>query len=200
MGSLVNKVTDTLGLTDSGSAARATSAGYSTMSAAQREALDYLKEVDAMPREFRDKALGAFADVYGMGESGAEGRQEFFSGLEEDPLYGMVMDTMDDREEAYLRTQGATGNLRGGESIRGVGDIAADTKKEAIMTAYQDQLSGIQGLMGLPTHEKDIYEGMIGIGDTEGRGKIAVGQAEQAAEQSGWDNAFGIGKMIAGFV
>ncbi len=196
MGKLVNKVTDTLGLTDSGAAADATAQGYATMSAAQREALEYMKEIDKLPREMRDKALGQFANIYGQGDEGAQA--EYYAGLEEDPFYQQIMGTMDDRQESYLRTQGATGDLRGGESIRGVGDIAADTRNQALVGAHENQLQGLRALMGLPTHEKDIYKGMIGIGDTEGRGQIAVGQTRQDADQAGFNNAMGIAKLASG--
>ena len=196
MGSFVNSVTDGLGLTDSGAAADATKRGYATMTAAQQEALDYLKEVDAAPRGYREDAMGRMADVYGFGEEGSQ--QAFYDGLEQDPFYQQIMGTMDDRQEQYLRRQGATGNLRGGESIMGVGDIAADTRNQAFMGAYQNQLQGIQGLMGLPDYTESIYNGITGIGDTQGRGQIAYGQTQQDASQAGFNNLVGMGKIAVG--
>lgn len=198
MGDLFNSVTDTLGITDSGAAADATRKGYAAMSAAQKEALEYLKEIDALPRQYRDQAMNQMANIYGFGENGAQGQQDFYAGLENDPFYKQIMSTMGDREEAYLRGQSATGQLRGAESIMGLGDIAADTRNQAFAGAYGNQLSGIQSLMGLPDYTEGIYNGMVGIGDTEGRGIIGVGQAEQEAEQAGWNNLLGTASLFTG--
>jgi len=196
MGCLVNKVTDTLGLTDSGAAARGTKAGYAASVAGQEEGLDYLRGVDEPIRGYRDNAFSQWADLQGVGAGGAEAQQQAYSNLEEDPFYKMIMGTMDDRQETYARTQSATGDLRGGETIMGLGDVAADTREQAFGTAYQNKLSGLQGIVqGTPDYTGDIYGGITGIGNTKGKGMIAVGQAKQDADQAGMDNLLGIGKL-----
>lgn len=196
MGSLVNSVTDAFGLTDSQAGARATRAGYGAMEAAQREGLDYLKEVDKLPRQYRESAMTRLADIYGFGDEGAQ--QSFYDNLSDDPFYAAIMDTLDSREDAFLRSQSATGDLRGGASVVGVGDVAQGTEQQALLSAYQNQLSGIQSLMNLPDYTKDIYSGTVDIGDTVGRGKIAYGQALEDAEQAGMDNLMGFAQLGVG--
>ena len=186
MGGLVNTVTDAIGLTDSGAAARAAREGAWITADYQRQALDYLKETDKLPREFREKALTRLGDIYGFGAEG--GRQQFFEGLREDPLYETLLGG---REEAYLRGQSATGNLRGAESVLGLGNV----ENQLLMDVYQDQLSGIQSLMGTPNYARDIASGTAGIGRTLGQGRIAQGQAQADAEQRGFENIVGIGKL-----
>lgn len=196
MGGLVNKVTDTLGLTDSGAAAAAAREGAGVAAGAQQESLDYLKEIDKLPRELRDKALTQLGNIYGFG---AEGTQEhFLGGLTDDPFYEMIKGTLGKREEAYLRGQSATGDLRGGESILGFGDVAQETEREALGAAYQNQLQGIQSLMGTPDYARDIAGGISGVGQTKAQGIIAAGQAEQDAEQIGFGNLLGVGQLASG--
>ena len=118
MGSLVNSVTDAFGLTDSDAAIDATRRGYAQLTESQRKALEYLQGVDEMPRQYRTGAMTRLADIYGFGDPNAQ--QEFFSGLSGDPFYEAIMSTMGAREDAYLRNQSATGQLRGGGSVLGL--------------------------------------------------------------------------------
>lgn len=196
MGGIVNTVTDTLGLTDSGAAAEAAERGAATTAGAERESLDYLKELDALPREFREKALSQLGNIFGFGDEGAQ--QEFYGGLTSDPFYEMIKGTLPEREKAFLRGQSATGDLRGGSSILGLGDVAQKTEREALAGAYQNQLQGIQSLMGTPSYGREIATGISGVGRTLGQGQIAAGQAQQDAAQGGLNTLLGVGKLASG--
>ena len=58
----------------------------------QREALDYLKETEALPQQFRESALKYLAGAYGL--PGGEGsQQEIIDQARESPLYGAMMGT-----------------------------------------------------------------------------------------------------------
>ena len=64
--SLVGGLTDMLG-GDSG-AGDASIRGAQIAADSQRESLDYLKELDAVPREYREGALGQMANIFGLGD------------------------------------------------------------------------------------------------------------------------------------
>jgi len=205
-GGVFNKVTDTLGLTDSEAAERATRQGYATLTAAQQEALDYLREANAIPQEIREmgygfnrEALQNLAGAYGLGDSGAQ--QAFFDNLTMNPLYEATMSGLDDAQENYLRTQSATGDLRGGASIKRLAELNRDTKNQALMNALNYQIGGFQDILGrtaLPDYTRDIASGIGGVGQTQAQGQIAVGQAQQNAAQAGLNNLLGLGSLAVG--
>jgi len=114
-------------------------------------------------------------------------------------------------EDAILRNQSMTGGFRSGntqsnlarfnmgleERLVGARNeqdrrITAD-KSNALLTAYNQQISGLQGFANLPSNANAIADLQTGIGDTQGQGAIARGQIAQAGDQA-------IGDAITGGV
>jgi len=189
MGKIVNSVTDGLGLTDSGAAARGTAKGYAAMSEGQQQALDYLKKLNELPAELRTQGMSKMADIFGYGDPNAQ--QDYFSGLTEDPFYKMISEGGD---EAVLRNQSAIGELRGGSSFSAL----AQNENKNRMATHNNNLEGINAFMGLPDYGSAIYGGMNDMATTKGQGIIDVAQAKQNAEQAGFNNLIGVGAAAAG--
>lgn len=187
MGSIVNKVTDTLGLTDSKAPARAAGQASQTQAAAQREALEYMKEREAIPQQFREGALGQLGGLYGL-EGGTAGADQ---SIRNNPIFQATQGMIPQQEEAILRNQSATGALRTG----GTDQMLAENQRMNTLQAYQNTLGGLQGLASLPSNTNQIASGMAGIGQTLGQGQVAAAQANQAAGQQGFGNLMGAGQL-----
>jgi len=194
MGKAVGGLTDAIGLTDYSGLMDQTRRGGQAALGGMQEALDYLKEADKLPRQYREQALQQIAGIYGIGEGGAEAKQQFYQGLTDDPYYKMMSQGA---EEAYLRNQSATGDLRGGGSIMGV----ANLENQIRQATMQNQLGGLQGIMGMtPDYTESIYGGISGIGQQKGMNIMNLAQQQQANNQAAMGNVLGMGKMIAGFL
>lgn len=61
---------------------------------------------------------------------------------------------------------------------------------------YYNQLSGLQGLMGLPSNVNAIAQQTSNIGQTLGQGIIGAEQSQQASNQQGWNNLLGLGGLF----
>lgn len=183
MGSAVNRVTDAVGLTDSDAAEKAIGRGVKADVKGRKKAADYLIEADRLPREFREAGLMRLGDAFGFGEEGAQ--EAFYDSITENPLYANLLEG---REEAFLRNQSATGDLRGGASIAGVGRV----ENEVFRDVLGNELQGIQALMSGPDYTRDIANAYSGIGQVQGQGLIAQGQARQNADQAGFNNLLGV--------
>lgn len=161
----------------------------------QREALDYLKQTEALPQKFREGALTGLGNIYGLGAPGSQ--EEFFSNLERTPLYGAIMSGRDAGEEAILRNASVTGGLRSGNTQYNLADYNTQLKNQALLTAYNDQVSGLQGLAGLPSNANQIAASTAGIGQTLAQGQIAAAQAKQQGNQNMFNNAVGLAGLGA---
>lgn len=168
-----------------------------TQANAQREALAYLKEREAIPQKFREGALTGLGDIYGLGDDVAQ--SEFFAGLERNPLYGAIMSGRDAGEEAILRNASATGGLRSGNAQYNLADYNTQLKNQALLTAYNDQVSGLQGLAGLPSMAPQIAAGITGIGQTQAQGKIAQAQIWNDAYSNASNNMMGLAQLGMNF-
>jgi hypothetical protein len=73
MGKMVSGITDGLGLTDSEAGARAVASGTSQQVAAQREALQYMKEREAIPQQYREGSLGLLGGFFGLNQGAGGG-------------------------------------------------------------------------------------------------------------------------------
>lgn len=176
------------GLTGS-DAAKASERGAETSAAAQREALEYLKEREALPREFSEGAMGILGGLYGLGDTRGAART-----LERSPLFEATMGMIPEQEEAILRNQSATGGLRTG----GTEAMLAENQRRNKLQAYQNALQPLQGLAGIQSMAPQIAQGMAGIGDTLAQGQIGAAQARQ----QGIGQTLGLGMnalSLAGF-
>ena len=170
-------------------AAQASTQAAATMAGAQTEALDYLKEREALPQQFREGALSRLGGIYGL-EGGTGSQQQFIDQAKQSPLYDAMLRSGDD---AALRNQSMTGGLRSGNAI-------ADTQEaqdRALLTSYNQQLSGIQGLANLPSNVNQIASSTAGIGQTLGQGQLGAAQGQIAAQNQGMNQLLGLGQIGA---
>lgn len=187
MGSLVSKITDTLGLTDSTAGQKAYEAGIqgAQISAdAQREALDYLKQTEELPLELRDRFLPQLADIF----TGGEGQQEFIDSARASPLYEAILGGREAGEQAILRNASATGGLRSGNVSGALTDYGSQLENRALLESYNQQLQGISGLANMPLNTNAIADTTAGIGQTLGQGLVGATQAQLQGDQANRQN------------
>jgi hypothetical protein len=160
----------------------------------QREALDYLKETEALPQQFRESALKYLAGAYGL--PGGEGsQQEIIDQARESPLYGAIMGGLEQSEESILRNASATGGLRSGNANDALAENAQQLENQALLTSYNQQMQGVGGLAGLPSLAPQIAAGTAGIGQTLAQGEIAAAQAKQQGNQMAGGNLMGLANL-----
>ena len=202
---------------DASEAAAETSAQASLYAAqleaeSQREALDYLKEREALPRQFSEGALTRLGGLYGLeGGTGEplKSQDELIQDALASPLYGQLMGGQEAGEEAILRSASATGGLRSGNVQHNLYDYNVQLENRALLDAYNQQvmdysqeISGLQGMAGLPSNATEIARQTSAIGTTLGAGQAAAGSAYSQGQiasgqtmQQGYQN---IGSNIMG--
>lgn len=114
--------------------------------------------------------------------------------MESNPIFQETLGLLPQQEEAILRSQSATGALRSGGSEA----MLAENQRQNRLQAYQNTMSGLQGLAGMPSNANQIAQGMAGVGQTMAQGQIASAQAQQ----QGIGNMMNLGMnaaMLAGF-
>ena len=160
----------------------------------QREALQYLKDTERLPQQFREGALTGLGDIYGLGTP--EAQQKFFSGLESSPMYSSIMGGQAAGEDAILRNASATGGLRSGNANYALADFNKNLRNEALLTSYNTQTQGLQGLaFGAPSMAPQIAQATSGIGQTLGQGMVAGANAEQQYQQNQTNNMMGLAQL-----
>jgi hypothetical protein len=175
MGSIVSKATDAMGLTDTSAAGDATKAAANAQGATQQQALDYLKQQNALPTQLRDIGLNRQID-YLTGKSD----------ISQDPFYKAMLGG---QEESALRARSATGNLRSGQAISDIGNV----QNQVMMNTL-----GLYGNLGnTQTMSPQIASQMNQIGQTEAYGIQGQAEADQMAQQQNFNNIMGIGSMAA---
>lgn len=156
---------------------------------AQREALAYLKEREALPQQFREAALNRLGGAYGV--PGGDTGEQFMKAAEQSPIYRAMMGDLPQMEEAILRSESATGALRTG----GTELMLAENQRRQKANALGSVLSGIQGMAQIPSNANQIASSISGIGQTQAQGITAGAQAMQQAQQNGMNNMLGLGNM-----
>lgn len=169
------------GITGADQAAQGAQQGAQISADAQRAALEYLKEREKLPQQFREGALNVLGGLYGLGGANP---QDALAKITGSAAYQNVMSARDAGEEAILRTAGATGGLRSGNTIDATARYAGDLQREA----FNQGLQGLTGLANLPSNANQIAQGTANIGNTLAQGQIAAGAAQQA----------GFGSLISG--
>ena len=173
-----------IGQDDAGDASRDAA---NTQAAYQRESLDYLKEREALPQQFREGALSQLGGLYGL-EGGTGSQQQFIDQAKSSPLYESLLRSGD---ESALRNRSATGGLRSGGAI-------ADTQEaqdRALLASYNQQLQGVQGLANLPSNVNQIAAGTAGIGQTLAQGQVAGAQADISQSNQQRGQLLGLGQL-----
>jgi len=99
-------------------------------------------------------------------------------------------------EQSILRNAAATGGLRSGNAKGALTDYGSQLENRALLTSYNDQLQGIQGLANQRLNTNAIAQGIAAPGATLGQGAIAQSQIQQQGQQNAntaISNAFGSG-------
>jgi hypothetical protein len=168
-------------------AAKATVKGAEISAEAREKALEYLKEREAVPQQFREGALYELGGLYGL-EGGTGSQQELINRAIQSPLYQEIMGGRDAGEDAILRNAAATGGLRSGNVNTAMYDYDTRLQNQALLESYNQQLMGLQGLAGLPSMSPQIAETMAGIGDTRALGYTGAANAMQQGSQQNTQN------------
>lgn len=153
----------------------------------QREALDYLKETNQLPQQFREGALSQLGGLYGL----EGGDPNAMQAIQSNPIYQATMGQLPQQEEAILRNQSATGALRTGATDA----MLAENQRQNQLQAYQNTLGGLQGLAQLPTQAGAIAQQTSNIGQTLGQGIVGAAQSQAAGQQAGFGNLLGLGSL-----
>jgi len=182
-------VIDTITGRSGSNAARDTLRASEIAAGGQREARDYLKETEALPLELRNEFLPQLADIY----RGGEGQQQLIDQSRASPLYDAIMGGQQAGEQSILRNAAATGGLRSGNVQGALTDYGSQLENRALLTSYNDQLQGIQGLANQPLNTNAIANAIAAPAQTQAQGVIAAAQARQQADQGLTNNLFSIG-------
>ena len=173
-------------------AARETGIAGREAAAAQQEALDYLKEREAIPREFSEAATEQFGGLFGLGDVSGE---EALANIQGTPIYQAIMGQRESGEEAILRNAAATGGLRSGNVQDALARYSGDLETQALTQS----LSGLQGLANLPSNANQIAGLTANIGQTLAQSRIGSAQTQQAGLMGLLNTAIGGAEAVAAF-
>ena len=185
--------------------ANATIEGARIAAESQREGLDYLKEREALPRQFSEGALKGLGGLYGL-EGGTGSQQDLIDRAIRSPLYQSIMGGQEAGEESILRNASMTGGFRSGNTQYNLYDYNTQLQNQALLQSYNQQLQGLTGLAGLPSNANQIANMTAGVGQTLGQGtataggilaqgQVAAGQAQQAGTQNAINNMMGMANL-----
>jgi hypothetical protein len=188
-------------------AANASMQASETQAGAEQEALDYLKQTNALPMQYRDQALSGLAGYY-QAPGAAKTPQQLTDETYNSPLYHALLRTGDEAVDQMARYQSATGGLRSGNSQAAFAREGQRVSWDAFNQAYNQQVSadqyeralhlqGLSGLAGLETGENGIANLTAQIGQTRGQGMVASAQARQQGTQNNMNNLLGLGSIFA---
>lgn len=215
MGSIVSKITDAVGITDSKAPERAAQqqiAASQTASQAQQEALDYLKESQAPVMEAQSSSLSRLGNLASSGVNPyqLQSDAQLLSGIEDSPLYQSIMGGLDNAEESVLRNQAMTGGFRSGGTQQNLARLSSDLQNQALLSAFgnrqqrdmsqaglnqqafQNQLGLESTIMGLPNQVGNVAGLTAGIGQTLAQGKTAAAQSALQGSQANMQNLLGL--------
>ena len=186
-GAVIGGAASYFGASESADAAESAAA---TQAAAEMEALDYLKETEEIPQQFREEALLRLGGIYGL-EGGEGSQQEVIDRALASPLYAQIMGGQEAGEETILRHAAATGGLRSGNVQHNLYDYNVQLENRALLESYNQQMQGLQSMAQLPSNAAAIAEQTSAVGTTLGQGEIAAGQAMAAGYQGIGDSVLG---------
>lgn len=187
MGGVVDAVSGIFGGGGGDDAAAASRDAAAIQAQYQREALDYLKETNELPQQFREGALSQIGGLYGL----EGGDPNAMQAIKSNPIYQATIGQLPQQEEAILRNQSATGALRTG----GTDLMLADNQRRNQLQAYQNTLGGLQGLAQLPTQSGAIAQQTSNIGQTLGQGIVGAANSQAAGDQANMQNLMGLGNL-----
>lgn len=138
----------------------------------QREALDYLKGVQAPVLGMRNKALPMLGGFYGIGADAPQMQQQFVDTARQNPFYQSMLQQ---GEEAVLRNAAATGGLRGGN----VQQALAQNSQNVLQGLVNQQLQGLGSFAQTPINTQGISSTLQGMGQTQAQAGMGQAQAQQ---------------------
>ena len=210
MGGIVGAVKDTLGIgtTSDERAARQQVQASQTQAGAEREALEYLKEIQAPITEAQTGSLGRLGDLaqQGVNPYQLQTEQQLLKNIETSPFYQSIMSGLQTGEESILRNQAMTGGFRSGGTQQNLARLGRDTANQALMAAFgnrqqrdmqqaglnqqafQNQLGLESTIMGLPSQVGNIAGLTSGIGQTLAQGQIGAAQTRLQGAQGRTSN------------
>ena len=166
-------VKDTFNALTGRGAQKASEQAASTQAQAQQNALNYIRETEELPQQFRQGAISQLGGLAGLEGGDPDADQN----IRANPLFQATLGNIPQQEEAILRNQSATGALRTG----GTEMMLADNQRTNTLDAYQNAMGGLQGLASIPSNTNQIAGGMAGIGKTLAQGQVAGANARQQA-------------------
>lgn len=197
MSSLVKGIGSALGSAfgiGGGGTDRSAEIAANTQAEYEREALDYLKEVEALPQQFREGALTKLGGIAGL-EGGEGNQQELIDQARQSPLYSAIIGTQAAGEDTVMRNAGMTGNLRSGNVKDQLFSYTANLENTALNEAYNQQLQGLQGLAQLPSNANNIATATSGIGSTLAQGQIGTANLNAGNNQNSAGNLMGLASL-----
>ena len=183
----------------------------------QREALDYLKQTEALPQAAREAAISRLGGYFGVDMLGEDGEQLAVGGAlpdqaerialaQQSPYYQQIMGAQKSGEDSILRNAAATGGLRSGNVQNALYDYNTQLQNKALTDSYNQQiqeenrmLQGLGSLAQLPSLTTGIANQTSQIGQTLSQGQIGAQQSSNAADQAMIGNLLGLGAIGAAF-
>ena len=199
MGSVVSGITDAVGLTDTQDAGDKALKASRMQAGYQQDALDYMKEREALPQQFREGALTQLGGLYGL-EGGEGSQQTLIDQARRSPMYSAIMGGQAAGEDAIMRNASMTGGLRSGSTQGALTDYGSQLQNQALLQSYNQQLGGLQGMANMPSNSGAIAGAMGGIGQTLAQGQVARGQANVASQNQLFSDVLNIGNTASNFL
>lgn len=175
-------------------AAEAAERAAATQAGWEKEALEYLKEREEIPQQFREGALKGLGGLYGL-PGGTGSQQELVNQAISSPLYKAIMGGQEVGEDAILRNASMTGGFRSGNVQENLYDYNTRLQNQALLESYNQQLQGLAGLAGLPSGAQEIATRTAGVGQTLAQGQVAGAQGRETGSQQAFENLLGLGTL-----
>jgi len=146
----------------------------------QREGMDYLKEIERLPLQYRDQAMQSLMGFYGN-DSGVQ--QQFIDKAKSSPFYDAMIKQ---GQEGVLRNAGAMGLSRSGRAATGL-----ERNNQAVLQGLvNQQLGGLQGFAGTPISGQGVANMYGQMGQAAGAAGMGIANARQG----------GIGSLLGGAI
>lgn len=131
----------------------------------EQASLDYQKEIQALPLQYRDEALESLGGFYGLGEGG---QQDIIDKAKASPFYAAELEQGRQGVGAGLS---ATGTLRGGY---GPSTFRAQDM-DVLNQAVDQQLQGLSSFAGTPIDTSGISQSYSNMGDISAQEQLTKG-------------------------
>lgn len=168
----------------------------STQAEAMTQQLNYLKEINRLPQQYKEQALTKLNEIYGGGEGAMEAQQGMIDQAKASPYYQAMMGGRAAGEEGVMRHAAQTGGLRSGNVQEALYDYNTQLQNQALSGSYGQLMGGLQGLAGLGTNEQQIGQVYGDIGAARAAGITGAAQARQQGTQNLINLGLGIGGLL----